>query len=157
MKKFGMVFFSSKVHKIKIQNIKLMQIDKVLYLKTTTKLVIINNVEEVKIYNGYLYFKGCGKVTIEFDCKEFYKYFALKISSKQFCLSDLKQQAFVDLMNNGFDKNFSKLMKKYINIIKNVLKIEIFKEKIVVGYNKFKLSFVLTYKLNNVIKRINVY
>ena len=154
--KSGIKFYSTLTHRIKISNVKIMKIGDLLYVKNNEKVVIVSNVKDVKIYEKFLYFTGCGKVEISFDCSEFYKYFALEIFSEQFDLKPLKQYALIDLMNNDFELKFSKTAKKYIKIIENVLNISIFKEKIVVKQNNFKLSFVLSYKLNNRIKRIYI-
>lgn len=156
MKKGGVFFMSTNTHRIKLNNSKLFLVRDILYLKTNEKLVIFTNVKDVKIYEHYLYFTGKGEVRILFDCENFYRYFALIVSSKQFEITTLKQLAIVDLMNNGFNEKFSKITEKYIKIIEKVLNICIFKEKITVKPNKFKLSFVLTYKLNNKIKRVNI-
>ena len=133
-----------------------MKISDSLYIKNNEKVVIISNVKNVEIYENFLYFTGCGKVEISFDCSMFYKYFALEISSQQFDLKPLKQCAIIDIMNNDFELKFSKIAKKYIKIIEKVLNMCIFKEKIIVKQNNFKLSFVLSYKLNNRIKRIYI-
>ena len=154
MKKDGITFTSTSTHRLKIENKKTMQIGNVLYFKTESKLIIISNVKEVRIVNEYLYFTALGNVKFTFDCEEFFRYFALSIKSQQFNLDELKQSAICDLINNNFDINFCKNAKNYINIIEKVLNICIFQEKIIIKPNKFKLSFTLTYKLNNKIKRI---
>ena len=133
-----------------------MQLNKVLYLSFNGSLVIITNVDDVKVFEDYLYFTGLGRVEILVDLKDVYKYLAIKIKSKQFSLGELKQAAIIDFMNNNFDINFSKKLNKYIRIIEKVLNICIFQEKIIVKPNKFKLSFELIYKLNNQIKHVIV-
>lgn len=156
MTKSGIVFCSKDEHRFKFSNVKIFQIKDVIYLKYEKKIVIISNVKDVRIYNDFVYFKANGKVKILFDCKSVYKYFSLNITSKQFDLSELKQQAMIDVINNNFQINFCKILKKYIKIIENVLNIKLFQEKIVIGPNKLKLSFVITYKLNNKIKHVYI-
>ena len=87
--KSGIKFYSSLTHRIKISNVKIMKISDSLYIKNNEKVVIISNVKNVEIYENFLYFTGCGKVEISFDCSMFYKYFALEISSQQFDLKPL--------------------------------------------------------------------
>jgi len=154
MKKSGISFVSTSTHRIKITNIKTKLIGKTLYLKTTKTLIIITNVKDVKIYNQFLYFTCLGRVQVFFDCKEFYQYFVIIIKSDQFDINELKQSALINLANNGFDINFSDIAKKYVNIIKKVLNINIFDKKITIKQNKFKFSFELVYKANNKIKKV---
>ena len=151
------IFFTSyQTHRIKIKDYKIMKIENVLYLNLYEKLIIISNIKDVKIYNGFLYFTALGEVKILVDMKCVFKYFAIQIKSKQFSIDALKQQAILDFMNNGFNINFSKILKKYIKIIEKVLKINIFEEKIVINANNLKLSFVVSYKVNNKIKCVNI-
>lgn len=154
--KTGISFFSYNQHEIKIQNMKTMQIDGLVYLKNGDKLIIISNVKDVKIYEDYLLFTANGETKILFDCKEYYRYFTLDIQSEQFNLNNIKQTAILDIMNNNFDLNSSSLAKRYMNLLKNILNIHIDNEKIVVKPNKFKFSFVVTYKINNKIKQVNI-
>ena len=156
LKKNCISFVSNGIHRIKISNAKIMQMNNILYLNLSNRLVIISNVKDVKIYESYLYFTALGKVEILIDLKTIYKYFAIQIRSKQFDINELKQRAIIDLMNNNFDINFCKIMKRYIKIIEKVLNIVILQKKIIVKPNKFKLSFVLSYKLNNQIKRVSI-
>ncbi len=152
----GISFISYATHRIKIHNAKTMLINNNLYVKFTSQLVIISNVSGVKIFNELLYFDCLGKVKILFNNKDYYKYFAIKINSNQFDLSKQKQTAILDLINNEFDLLKSQLTLRYIKIIKNILNIEIQKDKILIKPNKFKFSYVLTYKLNNRIKRVSI-
>ena len=156
MTKTGITFFSYDEHKINIQNMKTMQIGDVLYLRTTEKLIIISNVKNVKIYEDFVQFTSCGQTKILFDCLDFFRYFAIDICSKQFNLSKIKQTAILDLMNNNFDIKSSALAQRYINIIKNILNIHIDNEKVIIKPNRFKFSFVVTYMVNNKIKRVNI-
>ncbi len=156
LKKSGIFFISNLTHRIKIHNMKTLFVDGVLYLKTKDKIVRMLNVNDVKIWEGYLYFTALGKVEIVFNADDIYRYFSIKIKSNKFNFEDLKQFAITDLINNEFNINFSKILKKYINIIENVLKIRIFSKKIIISQNKLKLPFEVIYKLNNKIKRVKV-
>lgn len=156
LKKDGVYFFSQDFHRLPLMAQKVVLVGKNLYVKQDEKVVIITNVDDVKLVNNFLYFKCLGKVKILFDCVDFYRYFAIRIESKYFDFSSLKQMAIRDVLNNGFSLKNSKTAKKFIKIIENVLKISIFKEKIVVGQNDLRISYVLIYKLNRVIKRVSV-
>lgn len=152
----GVFFYSKQTHRIKIENDEVFQIQKNLYIRTKNEIIIIKNVENVKIFENFLYFKALGKVKIIFNIKQIYNYLVLLVESKQIDMNYLRQIAIIDLINNDFDINNSKLLKKYIKILKNVLNIGIFKEKIVVKQNKYKIPFILTYKINNKIKKVCV-
>ena len=156
MTKNGVVFKSFCRHRLKICDFKFLQIGTNLYIKSASKIVIINNIDKVEKHDDFIYFTGLGKVKILFDCKQFYRYFNIKIISNKFTLTHMKQNAILELLNNGFDINFCKTVKKYIKIIENVLNIHIFEKKIVIQQNKFLLPYTLKYKLNNIIKVVNV-
>ena len=154
--KNGIEFFSLGTHKIKINVSNLCLFENILYLKDLDKIVIIKNVEDVKVFNQNLYFKCKGKVKIIFDCKKFFRFFTIKIESKQFDLNELKNLALVDMLNNVFNPNSSKFVKKYIKILQNTLNISILREKIVIRQNKYHLSFSVLYKVNGKIRRVNI-
>ncbi len=154
LKKDGIEFITTLTHRIKIADAKMTQLCDKLYLNLNGKLIIISNVKDVKIFDEYLYFTGLGKVEIITDLKEIYKYFSITIKSEQFFIDEIKQSAIIDLINNNFEINFCKNLKRYIKIIENVLNIHIYQEKIIVKSNKYNLSFELIYKLNNKIKRV---
>ncbi len=156
LKKNGIFFTSKQTHRLKIINGKYMLANKILYLNLSNKLVVISNIKDIKIFEGYLYFTALGEVEITVDNMNIYRYFALKVNSSQFDFNAIKQKAIKDYINNNFDINLSKNMKKYIKIIEEVLNIHIYREKIVIKSNKFRLKFQLIYKLNNKIKRIIV-
>ncbi len=156
LKKSGIFFVSNLTHRIKIYDMKVLVVDGVLYLKTPDKIVKISRVQNVKILDEYLYFTALGKVEIIFDAESIYRYFSIKIKSKKIDLTEIKNQAIIDLINNEFNENFSKIFKKYVKIIENVLKIRIFSKKIIISQNKLKLPIEVIYKLNNKIKRIKV-
>ncbi|MBO5954539.1 MAG: hypothetical protein J6Q13_01055, partial [Clostridia bacterium] len=88
-KKSGVYFYSQSTHRIKIQNVKTVLIDNTLYLKTNEKVVIFSNVKDVKIFEEFLYFTGLGEVKILFDCEKIFRYFSIRINSKQFELETL--------------------------------------------------------------------
>ncbi len=155
--KNGVLFHSCSNHKLNLnKEVKTILINTNLYIKTEKEIVVITNIKDVKRYNNTLYFTACGQVKILFNCNDIYKYFAINISSKHIQLSQIKQEAILDLINHMFNYEFSKTTKKFLNIIRNVFNINFIDEKIVVKPNKFRLSFVLTYKVNNTIKRVNV-
>lgn len=156
LNKNGVSFFSKGTHSIKVDNIKTMLNNSVLYIKIEQKLVIVTNVKNVMIFNNKLYFTSCGETKIIFDCNSFYRYFALKITSHQFCLDDLKQLAIKDLINSNFNLTKAKTTRKYINIIENILNIHISDRQVIIKPNRFKFSFNVTYKVNNKIKRVNI-
>ncbi|MBQ8614985.1 MAG: hypothetical protein IJ415_00220, partial [Clostridia bacterium] len=152
----GIIFNSFLCHRIKIDNFKTIQLGTKVYIKTNSKLVTISNVDKVFKHENYLYFTALGKVKILFNCDEIYKYFNIEITSKKFSIEELKQEAIYDLINNNFEINFCKILKRYIKIIENVLNIHIFQEKLVIKQNKFQFPFELKYKLNNRIKHISI-
>ncbi len=156
MSKSGISFFSESEQTIKVGKVKLMQVKNLLYLKIENNIIIISNVKDSRIIDNNLTFKCLGNVKILFDCSKYYRYFLLEFKSHQFNLNKQKQIAILDLLNNNFDINFCKYTKKYIKIIQNVLNIHVFKEKIVIKKNKFKLSYVVSYKINNIVKRVRV-
>ena len=153
--KSGIVFHSTATHKLRYKGDKLMLIGVDLYMKTQEKLIIFHNVKDVKVYEGFLYFTALGEVKICFDC-EFFKYFAIKISSDKFSLNQLKQQAILNFMNCEFNLNLSVMMKKYLKILKDILKINITNKGIQIKPNEFRLPYELTYKVNNTIKTVKV-
>lgn len=156
MNKTGITFFSHSEHKIKIQNMKIMQVENNVYLKQGNNLIIITNVSEVKGYEDYLLFTSNGETRILFDCNDYFRYFAINIKSEQFSLDEIKQSAILDLMNNNFDINLSVLAKRYINILKNTLNINFDNKKLIIKPNRFKFSFTVIYKVNNKIKHVNI-
>lgn len=156
LKKKGIEFCSKSCHRIKMPNIKKLQVGTRLYVRTNDKIIIFENVDKVFVFEEYLYFTALGKVRIRFDCSEIYRYFNIEIKSEKFNIEELKQSAINDIINNNFEINFCKILKRYIKIIENVLNIHIFQKKIVIKQNKLRLSYILTYKLNNIIKQVNI-
>lgn len=154
--KLGVEFFSTENHRINIGYNKIFVTDEKVYLKTKNQIIVFANIKNVVCKNEHMYFTACGLVKIGFHCGNLYKYFNLMIKSKSFNFEDLKQTAIVDLMNNQFDICKSKKFNKFLNFIKNTLKIQINNEKVLIFSNNLKLSYQLTYKMNNKIKKINV-
>lgn len=156
LKKFGLVFYSFKTHRINIKDCKTMQVDKIVYIKKDSKMIILTNVDNLQFNDDYMYFSGLGKVKISFNCTCFYKYFNIDIDSKKLDLKNLKQLALLDVINNLFNLKNAKILLKYLKVITKVLNISINDKKIIVKRNKFKIPYILTYKVNNVLKRVNV-
>lgn len=156
LNKRGISFFSLGNLSIRIEEVKVAQIGNVLYIKTKNDLVLIQNVKNAKLIENQLYFECLGEVDIFFDCRKYYKYFLIEIKSRQFDFRKEKQNALIDIINHNFNIKESAVAKKYITIIQRVLNIKIGNEKITVGQNKFRFSYVLIYKLNNVIKRVTI-
>jgi len=156
MQKNGIVFTSFLQHRIRIYNIKYLQMGTNIYLKTSTGIVIISNVKILKHEKDFLYFKCFGEIKILFDCKKIFRYFNIRIESEKFKINHLKHMALMDLINSGFDENKSKMLQKYIKILKNILNIYIFDEKIIVKQNKFLFPFTIKYKLNNRVKIVYI-
>ena len=154
--KFGIEFFSNQKHKIEITNAKIIKTDESIFLKVQDKIILIRNVKNLVLRNEHIYFCANGSVRIIFDCSTFYKYFNICIKSNDINFEELKQIALLELLNNNFDVSRAKKFKKFLNFIKNTLKIEINKEKIKVFANNLNLSYLLVYKMNNKIKQINI-
>ena len=154
--KYGIIFYSFARHKIKVGAVKIMEMDKSVYLKRDGKTIILKNVFEPTLRGEYLYFKANGNVKIIFNAKNFYKYFNIEIKSSAFDLTELKQKAIMDILNNLFNLNNCVELKHYLKIITNILNVHITDNKITVKKNKFNLTFQLIYKLNNTIKKINI-
>ena len=154
--KYGVVFSSNKRHRIKIFGAKILVIDKNVYLKKDKKTVIIKNVDNLFIRRDYLYFNALGEVKIIMNCKKFYKYFCVRISSKNFDLSNLKQTAIQDLLNNIFNFTNCTKLKRYLKIMRNILKIDLDNNHVKLTKNNYNLSYTLTYILNGQKKVIHV-
>lgn len=153
--KFGISFFSTQRHRVKVSE-KVVQIGEAVYVNYQNQIVVFQNVKNVILRNEYLFFTANGKVEILFNTKQFYKYFNILITSDGIDFSNLKQTAILDLMNNKFQTDQSINFNKFLNLIKNTLKIQINDDKITVLPNNLKISYQLTYKTHGKIKRINV-
>lgn len=156
LNKHGIFFNSNLTHRIKIDIEKICLIGNNLYIKCKNNIILIKNVKDVKIFEGFLYFLCLGEVEILFDFSCVFRYFGIDIKTKKFDFKKMKQMAICDLINNNFDIDFSKIAKNYIKIIKNVLKINIFDNKISIMKNNLNIDFMLTYKLNGKIKRVYI-
>ena len=125
--KYGVVFHSKNRHRIKIFGAKILVIDKNVYLKKDKKIVVIKNVDNLFVRRDYLYFNALGEVKIIMNCKKFYKYFCVRITSDKFDLITLKQTAILDILNNIFDTYYKGSIKRPIglkatlNILKNYI------------------------------------
>lgn len=156
LNKFGIEFFSTQKHRIFIANNKILFIGNNVYLKTEKQVIVLDGIKNVICKNEHMYFTACGNVKIVFNCEEFYKYFNMSIKAKGLDFSSLKQTAILDLMNSNFQAEQSKKFNKFLNFIKKTLKICVNDKKISVYSNNLKISYILTYKINQKIKRINV-
>ena len=156
LNKGGISFFSTKKHKLKIFNFKIIMISDGVCIKTEKELIVFKNIKNVILRNEHMYFCGCGKVEIVFNCINYYKYFNIKIISKDFDFEKFKQRAILDLVNHGFDVDNAENFKKFIHFINNTLKINIRDKNIKLSINKIPFAYQIIYRLNNKIKKINV-
>lgn len=156
LKKNGLVFKSTKHHRMEIADAKIMQVGTNVYIKKNGHMFTLKNVDEVVLKNGFLYFKALGIVHIVFNAKAIYRYFNLQIYSKDIDIENLKNKALIDILNNILNLANAYILKKYLKILKNTLKIHINNEKITIKQNFFKISYTIKYKINNKIKMIKV-
>ena len=156
IKKDGISFVSRDRHRIKVVGFDMVSVKECLYLFNETKIRVIENVTKVETNEDYLYFVALGEVKIYLDLVDVYKYFSIIIKSERFNIDNLKQKAILDIINLNFEVKNSKIVHKYIKIIKNVLNINILPKKITIKPNRYHLPFKVTYKLNNKIKHIKV-
>jgi len=154
--KGGLSFYSTKRHKLKVGDIKIMQLDNVCYLKSANKTVILKNVTKTQLKKGYVYFTSLGEVKVLFNCKLFYKYFNVDICSPKFDLTPLRLEALNEIANNLFSLNNCKKTKRYIFIISKILNIKLEENKIKIKQNKYFLPFKLTYKAKNIVKEVKI-
>jgi len=156
MSSSGISFFSTQKHKLKIGNLHLILMGNNVLLKTDRQLIVLKNVKDIILRNEHMYFCACGNVEISCDCSAIFKYFNLHIKLENINFEEFKQTALLDFVNNNFDVNKSKKVKKFINFVKNTLKININDKKIKILANNLHFSYQLVYRLNNKIKKINV-
>lgn len=156
LKKDGISFVSGDRHRIRVVGFEVVSVKECLYLFNATKIIVIENVTKVETNEDFLYFEALGEVKIYLDLTDVYKYFSIIIKSEKFNIENLKQKAIVDVINSNFEAKSSKIVQKYIKIIKNVLNINIFSKKIIIKPNRYHLPFIVTYKINNKIKHIKV-
>ena len=154
--KNGIIFYSYMRHRLYIGDAKLLIIKNNIYLKRKKSLIILCNVEYNLIQNKFLYFSCFGETRITFNANDFYRYFNIFIKSSKFNFKKLKQITLKSILNNLFNLEDCKLLKRYLNFIKNILRIEIDKERICVSKNLYNLSYELIYKINNTVKHLKV-
>ena len=154
--KYGVVFYSNKKHRLPIHNAKLLIIENNVYLKKNNRTVVLKNVEKVVVNNNYLYFHSLGKTQIIMNCEKFYKYFVVNVESEDFNLNELKQNAIQDILNNIFDFNACIELKRYLKIMREILKIDLENNHVKLTKNHYELTYTLTYILNGVKKKVYV-
>lgn len=155
LKKQGIIFFSTKSHKIKVGNAKIFQVGKIVYLKRGDKFVEIDNIDALRRIGSYLHFKACGKVIINLNLSD-WKYFNIALNSQYFNFENLKQKVLHDMLKDIFSMEQNSMLKRYLDLIKNGLKIEISNESLTIKKGEIKFPFSIEYKINNIIKRINI-
>lgn len=138
-------FNSNKRHKIFVGACKVLEIDNKVFLKQNDRVVKIENIENVKQKNGWLYFIAVGNVEIFIGNKKWLRYAELNIYSNQFDLTKLKQSAGLELLNNLFDYNKCLSLIRYLKFIRQVLKIDLTNTGIRVKQNAYDLKFCLDY------------
>ena len=156
MTRYGLVFHSKKRHRIKVGEAKLLILKNTIYLKRNKRTVVIKNTDRVFQRGEYLYFRALGEVKIIFNCKSFYKYFNILIKSTEFDFNEIKNRAMHDMLNNLFCLNECKSLISFLNIVHRILNISINDKNVIVRKNKYNISFILIYRINNHIKKINV-
>ncbi len=156
LKKYGLVFISHARHKIRVGEAKILQLDTAAYIKRAHKTIVLKNVDKIFVKGEWLYFTALGEVKIIFNCKKFYRYFNVKISSPKFDLSPIKQQALQQILDNLFNLNACNLVKRYIFILTEVLKITLSSSRVEVRQNNFAIPFTLTYKANHKLMHLQV-
>ncbi len=154
--KYGLVFYSNNRHRIKIHNAKMLIIENNVYLKKNNRTVVLKNVDKVSVNKDYLYFNSLGKTQIIMNCKKFYKYFVVQVESEDFDIEELKENAIQDILNNIFDFNNCIELKRYLKIMREILKIDLENDHVKLTKNNYELSYTLTYILNGVKKRVYV-
>jgi len=154
--KTGLIFVSKLRHRLKINDAKVMHVDKNVFVqREDTKLSLIN-VDKVMTKNGYIYFTCLGKCKISIDLDKIYKYFAIELFSDKLDLQTLKKEARIDILNNIFNLTRAEKLKLYLKTIRNTLGIRVNKDNLKIRQNKFKIPFILTYKLRGKTKKVSV-
>ncbi len=153
--RFGLSFYSISRHRLKIDDASMITLNKAIYLKKDNQLVTIKNVDKSIRENGYLYFSGLGEVMIYMDMKNIYKYFNINVSTPKLDFVALKNKASQDILTNVFDMSKCRYVNSYMKLIK-MLNITFLEDKLIIKPNKFHLSYTLTYKLNNKIKKVHI-
>lgn len=156
LKKYGLVFLSKNRHRIKIDDAKVLKIENNVYLKKNNRTVVIKNIERVVENKNYLYFTGLGQVKIVINCKKFYKYFCVDVTSEDFDINELKQRAIDDIIQHIFDLNECVELIRFLKIMRDVLKINLENNCVKVEKNKYNFSYILTYIVNGKKKFVRV-
>jgi len=156
MDKTGIFFYSTKRHRIRIDDAKFIKINNVVFLKKNNKQIEIHNIENINYKDGYLYFTAKGKCKIWFNAKVLSKYFNIKIKSDVINVEKVKNKALDEIINNLLNLNSCKTLKEYIKTIKEILKIKISDKQIKIEQNQFKIPFILEYMLNGTKKIVKV-
>mgnify|MGYP003303354362 CR=1 FL=1 len=90
LSKSGINFYSTKNHKIKVSNAKIISINNGVFVKTEKEIIVFKNVKNIILRNEHMYFYGCGKVDIVFNSLNYSRYFNFKIISKDLSNGILK-------------------------------------------------------------------
>lgn len=152
----GIYFNSTKRHRLKIGCAKIMQVGTKVYMQQDKIYITIQNIDKVFVRDGYIYFKGLGEVKILCNMRPIKRYFALRIESNKIEVSNMQNKAKNAIINHLFNMNECVELREYLTLISKVLNIKVNAEKIVVRKNKYNIPFTLYYRVNNVIKKINI-
>ena len=153
--KYGLIFASTKRHKLYVGDVKMLVVENNVYLKKQGKTIVIKNVCDANLKKGWIYFSSLGKVRIVFNAKKFYKYFAVRVQSESFSLNAQKHKAMHDILNNLFEIDRCKELKRYLFIMQKILKIDL-ETGVKVSKNNYNLKFSLLYKFRGQLKKVNI-
>ncbi len=156
LSKTGIIFTSRARHRLPIQDAKIMQINKSVFIKFGNKMITLINVDRVYLKSGFLYFTALGKCRIVFNAKKIYKYFNINIISDKFNIDTLKREAILDMIEHKFKYEECDKLKRFIHIMTKILMIKIEDKKIEVKQNKFHLNYTLEYKLKDKMKVVKI-
>ena len=154
--KYGIIFKSTARHRLFVGDAKMLVVENNVYLKLNKKVVVIKRVANAEIKKGYVYFTSLGETKIIVNIKEIYKYFCIVVQSNAFNLQEIRAMAINEMLADVFNFKNGKAVKRYLNIVKNILKIDLQNNCVKVSRNRFNLHFSLIYKLHNKTKKINV-
>lgn len=156
IKKSGIVFYSNLRHRLKYCDSKIIQVGTNVYMRKTDKIVLIKNVDNIKINGEWLYFDALGECAIIFNAKNIYKFFNFNIVADKINFEKIKKITLNNVINNIFSLNLCKKLKIYLKFIKNVMKIEIKENEIRISKNNLKIPFIIVYKIRNKIRKVKV-
>lgn len=154
--KNGIIFSSFSQHRIKINNANVLEMDKNIYLNYNGKRIVLQNVGKSFVKDNFLYFTALGNCKMCVNCEKFYNYFSLNITSNKFNLNSIKQKALQNILLNIFSINECVELKRYLHIIKNILKVNFSNGKLQICQNNYHLPFVIEYSKNGKKKRVKV-